>query len=158
MAWLVQERLVAISLSIILNQTKPRSFVLAENPARKNRAQLKAALDVLLSSTQHNIEESPKLIRCVTCKKSSSRLLAHLWLGGSCVRTPDTKIHPSHNVHLRTFRGVRYCGRCGGLAISRVRKLKLPCPARPSISGQKVLKRILKGRLPFGMTQWPDQG
>ena len=147
-----------LQLHIILNQSKPKHFSLAETPARKNRSQLAAALDEMMASTQHNVEVSPKVIRCVNCQKSSSKKLAHLWLKNPCVRKPDTKVHHTHLVHLKSFRGIQYCGRCGGLAIQRVKKLKLPCPPRPSIAGQKVLNRITRGKLPFGMAHWPEQG
>ena len=152
----IQERLVAISLCLIAGSSKP---VLKRNRSSKKRAleHGETSLEKCLKETPHSIMEGPTLIKCTRCNKSSPRKFAHLWLKGVCSGSLPGNIHSSHHKHLKTQRGLRFCSRCGGIASHRVRTLKNPCPSKPTVSGKKVLNRILKGQLPFGMRSWPDQ-
>ena len=155
-ALLVHNRLVSVTMHILQSQQGPKVEKAQKPPKRK--AELAATLSQMLSNTQHDIRHSSSSIRCVQCLKTSPKGFAHLWVGGPCNRVVPSGIHPSHQIHMKVFRGIRFCGKCGGIAVTRTRSLKLPCPNKPTVSGGKVLKRILKGQLPFGMSSWPDQG
>ena len=150
----IQERLVSISMALILGSSKPQR---RDRASRKRLLEQGSGLDECLRETPHLIRESPSMIKCTRCNKSSPRKFAHLWLRGVCAEANPNGIHLSHQQHLKTFRGLRFCSRCGGIGSKRVRTLKHPCPSKPSISGRKVLNRILKGQLPFGMSRWPEQ-
>ena len=157
-AWRVQNRLVCVTMDIICNYSKPKIFPKEQSSSKKRtKTEIETQLSEALQHTAHMIRESPSSIKCTVCLKFSPRGLAHLWLGTACNRASPSGIHASHVPHLRTFRGLRFCARCGGLSSKRLRTLKLPCPQKISTSGRKVLNRIQKGSLPFGMKSWPDQ-
>ena len=155
-ALLVHNRLVSVTMHILESQQRIKVERAPKPPKRK--AELAATLSQMLLDRQHDIRQSSSSIRCVQCLKTSPKGFAHLWVGGPCNRASPSGVHPSHEIHMKIFRGIRFCGKCGGIAVVRTRSLKLPCPAKPSVAGGKVLKRILKGQLPFGMKSWPDQG
>ena len=145
-------------MDIICNYSKPRVFPTEQSSSKKGtKTEIETQLSEALHHTAHMIRESPSSIKCTVCLRFSPRGLAHLWLGTRCNGASPKGKYASHVPHLRTFRGLRFCGRCGGIFSKRVRSLKHPCPQKISTSGRKVLNRIQKGALPFGMTLWPDQ-
>ena len=64
--------------------------------------------------------------------------------------------HPSHAKFFGVHRGLPLCFRCGAFAKTRLVNLKKQVPDRPTESGKRVLKRISKNKLPYGLKSWPD--
>ena len=76
----VQERLVSVSMALILGSSKPQ---------RKDRATRKrlleeqgSGLDECLREAPHLNRESTSRIKCTRCNKSRTRKLAPVWLRG----------------------------------------------------------------------------
>ena len=71
-----------------------------------------------------------------------------VWVVGS-------PVHSSHS--LWWYKGLFMCITCGAMGSSKLRKLTLPCPLVPIVSGPKAIARFKQGLLPWGLTHWPDQ-
>ena len=65
--------------------------------------------------------------------------------------------HPSHTKFFGVHRGLPLCFRCGAFAKTRLVNIKKQCPDRPTEGGKRVLKRISKNKLPYGLKSWPDE-
>ena len=71
-----------------------------------------------------------------------------VWLAGHLA-------HPTHD--LLHYRGLFVCLACGAMGSTKLRLLVTECPGLYIASGDKVIRRVLQGCLPWGLTQWPDQ-
>ena len=66
----------------------------------------------------------------------------------------NQSVHHTHRLSI--YKGFVYCGRCGyRKGTNQVRKLAKPC-APPGLAGVKTLSAIQDGKLPPGLTAWPD--
>ena len=73
------------------------------------------------------------------------------------IRLNGKESHPSH--HRSSYRGIFFCTRCGNLGHKQLSKLGHPCflPVEEKTThGRRVLERVSQGRLPPGITEWPD--
>ena len=60
-------------------------------------------------------------------------------------------------MYMRANAHAACCLHAGVDARSRLVKLKKQCPDRPTVTGRRVLKRIAKNKLPYGLKRWPDE-
>ena len=109
-----------------------------------------------MGSTQHVLREYPKFVKCTKCFRSGPKSQAHFWLRLPCNRHLPFGLHPSHTRFFGVHRGLPLCFRCGAFAKTRLVNLKKQCPDRPTECGKRVLKRISKNKLPYGLKAWPD--
>ena len=66
------------------------------------------------------------------------------------------KVHASHR--LAYHRGILFCTKCGSYTVKIVRGLKAECRMKPSdVQKDRVLKSMLRGKPPSGMTEWPTE-
>ena len=153
-AWLVQSRLVCITMHILENHSekhKPRRI-----PKKRAREPSFEEHREAMGSTQHVLREYPKFVKCTKCYRSGPKSQAHHWLRLPCNRHLPFGLHPSHTRFFGVHRGLPLCFRCGAFAKTRLVNLKKQCPDRPTESGKCVLKRISKNKLPYGLKAWPD--
>jgi hypothetical protein len=152
-AWHVQNRLVAITQHILSNYREPRPRV---NLKKRVRESAERGFREALGETQHDVREYPTHVKCGKCYRSGPKGQARLWLKLPCNRHLPFGLHPSHFRHFGVYRGLPVCFRCGSFARTRLVNLKKECPDRPSQTGKRVLKRIAKNKLPYGLKYWPD--
>ena len=62
--------------------------------------------------------------------------------------------HSSHECCITG--GLCFCWRCGCLSASNASKLQRVCQGPPPAGSMNRLSRLRKGKLPPGMSEWPD--
>ena len=74
---------------------------------------------------------------------------------GTVVHVGKRELHTSHSLHV--FRGLYFCQMCGYTASLKAQNLVKPCSGPgPEAEGIKRAIRIRQGKLPSGLTQWPN--
>ena len=129
--------------------------------------------EILVQST-HIVHTSPSRVSCARCRNSFalSDPSAKHWLMSACsaiatsadrpVPLPFEEIHIgnkfTHISHqLMEYRGLVYCRKCGCRSARAVlRNLGSKCSVPSQTYGVPSLKALREGRLPPGLTGWPD--
>ena len=152
MAWAIQSRIVCISLSVVTNFSQPK-------PRAKQRVPLARGVQVQegVNDSGHDLRSLYNRIVCTRCLKTGPKNRTLGWVEQPCNRELPQGLHPSHSPHFRIYRGLFLCFKCGSWGKTRLVNLKKPCQQRLSIAGKQVLKRICKGKKPYGLKSWPDE-
>ena len=162
----IQMRLYAVT---VLHKPRPKSSM----PIVTLKPKLSFEEEIALSS--HSLVKSGARYLCTKCCasvpcKPFSALLA--WTQSLCVALPveaaslrpiaigmatvqlgKQVAHPTHSLHL--YRGVTFCNKCGCYATRKYVNLANACVA-PTTHGTNAKRAINQGRLPPGLTFWPD--
>ena len=151
LAWAIQSRIVCISLDVVTNFSQSR-------PRAKQRVPLARRVQVQegVNDSGHDLRSLYNRIVCTRCLKTGPKNRTLGWVEQPCNRELPQGLHPSHSPHFRIYRGLFLCFKCGSWGKSRLVNLKKPCQ-RLSTTGKQVLKRICKGKKPYGLKSWPDE-
>ena len=152
-------------------------------PAREDKREVKVPkeaatnkMSALLAETEHNIKIRRNRYCCTKCCSNfrvGDPAIRH-WLTTKCIkptREPRSltvheplKVHDvihignqiSHVSHdLYSYVGLVYCNKCGAYGAKHFNLLARQCEA-PRSAGLRTLKCIANGKLPIGITDWPD--
>ena len=132
----------------------------AAERAEERRSAARARTSELLEGSGHRLEVAPDdigLLVCAECRLSVRLPDVPRWIRSHKACNGPLAIfrHPSHGRHLRVYRGLVFCGRCGGWAVRKGKKLAGVC-TDPTRSGLRALGRIDRGLLPSGLRRWPE--
>lgn len=171
-------------VSLVVRIQKRLATILLNLPPRQREKEEKSMpvprmkLDDLLANTSHNVVNLVNRIRCTKCLNSFSLTdpACKAWLQLSCspagvsicslnpTHAPKPLTEPIHignqvsqmSHKMASYRGFIYCTQCGSRAgENQIRNLAKQC-APPTNTGEYTLKCISDGRLPPGLTAWPD--
>jgi len=93
-------------------------------------------------------------LRCENClQKMVVKGKVPGWAKKPCPGKIPAAVHADHRHHLRTCRGILYCGSCGKWTLKHVRGLRGPC--QQTKAGHDNLQRLGRGARPFGLAAWP---
>ena len=131
---------------------------------------------------KHKIAHDEEGAFCTSCGQRPLDLIMTDWLEAKCIGVPRTGpkirghanpihvntnkvpmcggvvLHPSHELWF--YRGQFWCNLCGRTCGVSGRTLQKPCepgPGGPSAGGSYRCRQLMAGRLPAGISQWPDE-
>ena len=147
-----------------------RLFAIVANLAKDNDP-----IESYVAASKHSVSSIGSRYVCSVCKQSVSKLsnkCCKAWLASYCdpsysldscsrpYKIKDSTVmlgnqvaHASHSLYF--FRGITYCNRCGCKGIDRFHKLAGMCESQKAF-GKSTLNALNQGKLPPGLTRWPD--
>ena len=164
---------------VILSATMQRASTLVRQPKPPKLPRLTTAAQALASS--HMVTVMSRTLHCYRCFKQSlptsagrkhflattcrpdAELLATMSLGNTrpitlpkekVVSIGTSKLHNTHS--LCVFMGLYFCTQCGYHASVKAQHLTKACTERGPAAAKRA-NRIKRGKLPSGLTCWPNQ-
>jgi hypothetical protein len=100
------------------------------------------------------VGRSYNAVSCTACGRRSPCRIAARWLNGTC-RGRLAGVQGSHT--LGCYRGLSFCTCCGLYSATLVSRLGLgsECTSIPTGHRAYNLRRLARGRLPYGVSAWP---
>ena len=163
---------------VILNTTQSKTSKQACEKVRPEKVR-KVTVAGLAIATEHRFTTLSRTLHCYVCLRHSGHTQAarRAFLQSPCkvdVSMTDTifrgrfkpatvpqettvqvgraELHSSHRV--KVYRGLYYCAVCGYYAHAKAQKLSSPC--QKSLEGERRALRLNQGKLPSGMSTWPN--
>ena len=161
-----QVRRIQMRLALVVQKAVLQKRGVVEQAVSQRRLILPMGWALL--RTKHTAQQSRCWLWCLTCgvrvSKTNHKAVVQ-WLYSACsdlVPRAHLVVRlgvASHVTHAISYhRGVWFCKLCGRYAIQKVVSLQHPCPKVPLMSGVRLLDRIQKDKLPWGIYRWPDDG
>ena len=166
---------------VILNATQSKSLQKSQACEKVKPLKVrKVTTSGLAVATEHRFTTLSRTLHCYVCLRHSGHTQAarRAFLQSPCkvditmvnaifkgsskpatvpleriVQIGRRSIHASHKLCI--YKGLYYCTKCGYHAHAKAQKLLSPCQER-SAEGVKRASRIGQGKLPSGMSRWPN--